>query len=429
MQKGRLMAVPWCEKKRQVSALSTANKTGNTTIARRGKRGKPDETCLKPIAIQEYTENYNGLDNPGIHRELQRPGQSRNTQRTTTVWTIQEYTENYNGMDNPIQEYTENYNGVDNPGIHRTTTVWTIQEYTENYNGVDNPGIHRELQRRGQSTNTQRTTTAWTIQEYRENYNGVDNPGIHRELQRPGKSRNTQNYNGLDNPGIHRTTTLWTIQEYTELQWRGQSRNTQRTMAWTIQEYTENYNGLDNPGIHRELQQPGQSRNTQNYNVMDNPGIHTELQWRGQSRNTHRTMAWTIQEYTEKYNGLDKNDQLRSYCGIATKAKKWGTRPKPLSHLEFHLEVAKGLINGFSSRKRKASLDVAVAPPLMKKTAQHELSKTESKRGVRNCVVCAKDPDRTPAGNKIQSCWECKNCGVALCKEKGRFGVFHNFQQ
>ena len=159
-----------------------------------------------------------------------------------------------------------------------------------------------------------------------------------------------------------------------------------------------------------------------------------------------------IQEYTENYNAVDKSDQLRSYYGIANRAKKWwkylfwfimdvtvinayilhkeapgGPRPKPLSHLEFHLEVAKGLIAGFTSRKREASLELEEAPA--KKPTRHKPTKIGTKRGQRNCVQCAKENARTPAGNKIQTSWHCESCGVALCKDNGCFAKFHHYSQ
>ncbi|KAL8599603.1 hypothetical protein ACOMHN_024501 [Nucella lapillus] len=159
-----------------------------------------------------------------------------------------------------------------------------------------------------------------------------------------------------------------------------------------------------------------------------------------------------IQEYSENYNAVDKNDQLRSYYGIANKANKWwkylfwffcdvsminayimhreapgGPRPESLSHKEFQLQVSKGLINGFSSRKRY--VPVNVEGPDIKRPTRHEPTKIQTKRGLRNCVVCAKGTARTPAGNKIQTSWECKPCGVALCKDNGCFGRFHNYEQ
>jgi hypothetical protein len=157
-----------------------------------------------------------------------------------------------------------------------------------------------------------------------------------------------------------------------------------------------------------------------------------------------------IQEYTENFNAVDKSDQLRSYYGIANKAKKWwkyvfwficdvcvvnayvlykeapgGPRPKPMSHMDFHLDVAKGLVNNYSSRRRSAPLETLQL--IVRKQNVHVPTKIGSKRGVRNCVMCSKENKRTPAGNKVQSSWECKPCGVALCKDNGCFGRFHNY--
>ncbi|KAK7501629.1 hypothetical protein BaRGS_00007060, partial [Batillaria attramentaria] len=141
-----------------------------------------------------------------------------------------------------------------------------------------------------------------------------------------------------------------------------------------------------------------------------------------------------IQEYTENYNAVDKNDQLRSYYGIANKAKKWwkymfwfildvtlinayilhreapgGPRRKPMKHLDFHLDCALQLINGYSSRKRKS--EVLVQEPCLRKVNRHELSKIQTKRGMRNCVQCTKYGILTPAGSRIQSSWEYHQAG------------------
>ena len=158
-----------------------------------------------------------------------------------------------------------------------------------------------------------------------------------------------------------------------------------------------------------------------------------------------------IQDYTNNFNAVDKNDQLRSYYGIANKAVKWwkymfwficdvtlinsfilyrdapgGPRPKPLSHLDFHLDVALALINGFSSRKRQSAVEVEA--PLIKRPVIHEPTKIQTARGLRNCVVCAKGQERTASGKKIQTSFECARCGVALCKDRGCFAKFHEYR-
>lgn len=61
-QKGKVMAVSWCEKKRQVNLLSTANTVGDTQVTRKQRHGQPDVTYPKPIAIKEYTDHFNTVD-------------------------------------------------------------------------------------------------------------------------------------------------------------------------------------------------------------------------------------------------------------------------------------------------------------------------------------------------------------------------------
>ncbi|XP_070199329.1 piggyBac transposable element-derived protein 4-like [Littorina saxatilis] len=161
----------------------------------------------------------------------------------------------------------------------------------------------------------------------------------------------------------------------------------------------------------------------------------------------------TIQDYTENFNGVDKSDQLRQYYGIANKANKWwkylfwflcdvtmvnayilykegpgGPRPKPNTHLHFHLEVATALVAGFTSRKRRASGDAPEAA-VIKTPTVHESTKITTTRGIRNCVLCPREGRFTAAGNKIQSSFECVKCGVALCKDRGCFAAFHQYQQ
>jgi hypothetical protein len=159
-----------------------------------------------------------------------------------------------------------------------------------------------------------------------------------------------------------------------------------------------------------------------------------------------------VQEYTDNYNGVDKNDQLRSYYGIAARANKWwkylfwficdtslvnayilhceapgGPRPRPLSHLDFNLSVAETLIAAHKSRKRSSS----TKPPdgaHVKVPAVHVPTRITTARRQKNCVLCSKENRRTPAGHKIQSAFECCKCGVGLCKDRGCFAQFHNFE-
>ena len=159
-----------------------------------------------------------------------------------------------------------------------------------------------------------------------------------------------------------------------------------------------------------------------------------------------------IQDYTENFNAVDKSDQMRSYYGIASKAYKWwkylfwfvldislvnafilykeapgGPRQKVQSHLDFHLDVAEALIDGFSSRKRRSDV-AAPTEAAIKVPTHHEPTRIATTHGARICVLCNRENRHTPAGNKIQTCFECVRCGVALCRDRGCFARFHNYE-
>jgi len=133
--------------------------------------------------------------------------------------------------------------------------------------------------------------------------------------------------------------------------------------------------------------------------------------------------------------GVDRADQLHSIYYADWQSRKWyryifwflfnlsicnafvqfnihrgQQREKPL--LDFRLALAKQLIDGFSQRKRKKrSLDAvnqtAVDP------GQHISVHVEGRKG--KCVQCIKAGRRTPKGYKVEMCFECKLCKVALC--------------
>ena len=156
-----------------------------------------------------------------------------------------------------------------------------------------------------------------------------------------------------------------------------------------------------------------------------------------------------ILEYSDHFNGVDKNDQMRQLYSVALKAYKFwkyifwflcdvsllnayilhkeapgGPRPKILSHKNFQLSVANGLIGGFTSRKRKFSPRLDPPPAKIPKT-DHVAVKIQSKRGKRNCVLCSREGRTTASGQKCQTRTECKVCKVALCEEKGCFAKWH----
>ena len=140
-----------------------------------------------------------------------------------------------------------------------------------------------------------------------------------------------------------------------------------------------------------------------------------------------------IKQYNLNYFGVDKNDQLRQYYSIASKAHKYwkyifwfivdvcavnayilyllapgGPRPKLMSHKEFNLSLVRSLAGNFTSRKR-------MGRPL-KRPAGHELTRINTKRGQRDCVGCKEVGKKTNSGKAVQTKLECLSCGKALCR-------------
>lgn len=152
-----------------------------------------------------------------------------------------------------------------------------------------------------------------------------------------------------------------------------------------------------------------------------------------------------IEDYNRGYNGVDKHDQMRSYYGSTLKFQKWWKyvlffcldtsavnafilylkspwRPaKPLDHLHFQLQIITGMINGYRGRKRTGR---PLVNPLGDRH-RHVPSKITTKRGKRDCTLCKQEGRKTASGQAIQTSFECTQCSVALCKDHGCFGKFH----
>lgn len=81
--------------------------------------------------------------------------------------------------------------------------------------------------------------------------------------------------------------------------------------------------------------------------------------------------------------------------------------------LKFHFELAKQLINGFSQQKRKRHSLEGLSGSVVG-LEEHVSVKVEGRK--RKCVHCIRAGRRTPKGYKIETCFECKLCKVALCR-------------
>ena len=138
--------------------------------------------------------------------------------------------------------------------------------------------------------------------------------------------------------------------------------------------------------------------------------------------------------YTANMGGVDRADQLRTFYFAGWQCRKWYRyifwflfnlsvcnsfvlssvhRGRKGTMLEFHLQLAKQLINGFSQRKRKRHSLEGLSSSVVG-LQEHVSVKVEGRK--RKCVQCIRAGRRTPKGYKIETRFECKLCKVALCR-------------
>ena len=141
--------------------------------------------------------------------------------------------------------------------------------------------------------------------------------------------------------------------------------------------------------------------------------------------------------YTADMGGVDRADQLQSFYFAGYSSRKWyryifwflfnlsvcnsfilesiyrtnqGERKRPM--INFRLDLAKRLINGFSQRKRKRRSQEALNQPV----AREEHISVHVQGRKRKCVQCIQAGRRTPKGYKVETRFECSLCKVALCR-------------
>lgn len=158
------------------------------------------------------------------------------------------------------------------------------------------------------------------------------------------------------------------------------------------------------------------------------------------------TKPQAVEKYNQNMGGVDLNDQLNSYSNIIRKSMKWWK--KIFFHLlvtamsnayimykltvpekmrkegqEFRLEVAKGLLEGWT---RRTSLPgrPSLGPSPSRLVGRHFIEKME--KGRKDCVVCTKRENGKYV-RRSQSRYMCKNCvpKVALCLEPPCFELYH----
>ena len=146
-----------------------------------------------------------------------------------------------------------------------------------------------------------------------------------------------------------------------------------------------------------------------------------------------------IISYNKWMGGVDRGDQLRQYYQLRLKSRKvykyifWflvdvsitnafvlhqyntstSTRPSPFK--AFRLELAKGLIGAYNSRKRAAPTAAPVVPRPRRPTslAHFPLRRpTGSKKGMARCWYCS-HTRRQPL--RRETMWYCGECELYLC--------------
>ena len=155
--------------------------------------------------------------------------------------------------------------------------------------------------------------------------------------------------------------------------------------------------------------------------------------------NVNITKPKVADVYTASMGGVDQADQLRSFYSTGWQSRKWykyifwfifnlsvcnafvlegfyrqsrGMKKRTL--LVFKRELAGRLINGFTQRKRRATIPVPVGPSRTVRAEEHVSEHVEGRK--RKCVQCIEAGRRTAKGYKVETRFECKLCKVALCR-------------
>ena len=135
-----------------------------------------------------------------------------------------------------------------------------------------------------------------------------------------------------------------------------------------------------------------------------------------------------INNYNTFMGGVDKSDQYRSYYSVWRAGKKWWRYIIVVlyelgSGEQLHrADVAKGLRNGFTSRKQRHgrkgrsinTLDVSVHS-----MGHHKLVRIKGRKRI--CRFCSSSGVKTPAGRSVETSYMCEFCDIPLCRGKGCF--------
>lgn len=180
------------------------------------------------------------------------------------------------------------------------------------------------------------------------------------------------------------------------------------------------------------------------------PKVEVTTVQRTQKNGTREAVScpMVVKEYTKRMGGVDRFDQVKGTYAVGRRSKRWWlrifyflvdasltnsfilysltSRVEKLTNLEFRVAVARGLIGGYSSRKRRSSLPTYICkksriacPEVYQKTinavpeelrfvnvGDHMPAELETYRRCKLCSTKVKDKR-----SKIK----CSKCNVPLC--------------
>lgn len=137
-------------------------------------------------------------------------------------------------------------------------------------------------------------------------------------------------------------------------------------------------------------------------------------------------------KYNKYMGGVDLADQKRKYYSIARKSLKWWyylfwflldttitnsyiimittnfPLPKyPTKLKDFKLQLIEDLAKNITFRKRTAAATDSFT--------HHDHKRRKINGRKRICISCSKNGRKTNSGRKVESSWECEECGICLC--------------
>ncbi|XP_067023861.1 piggyBac transposable element-derived protein 4-like [Acropora muricata] len=154
--------------------------------------------------------------------------------------------------------------------------------------------------------------------------------------------------------------------------------------------------------------------------------------------------------YNDGMNGVDVNDQYRSYYPASSVSRKWWkyllwfffnlsivnsyileklAGHKKRSQLAFRRELARLLIAGYNGYKRPSSSGKRAIQTLTREEnlGGHFLGKLQGRK--KACAMCSKAGRKRSEGRTFETSFGCEQCGVPLCRqmrgEKSCFSQWH----